>query len=36
LLFSKAQFVTIPLADLTPEAKAFILARVQDAGGKIR
>jgi YcxB-like protein len=36
LLFSKAQFVTIPLADLTPDAKAFIVARVQDAGGKIR
>jgi YcxB-like protein len=36
LFFAKAQFVTIPLADITPEVKAFILARVQDAGGKIR
>ncbi len=35
LLFSKAQFVTLPLADLPPDAQAFILERVQAAGGKI-
>jgi hypothetical protein len=31
LLFSKAQFVTLPLADVTPEARAFILQRVRTA-----
>ena len=35
LLFSKAQFITLPLADMTPEAAAFIVARVQAAGGKV-
>lgn len=34
LLFSKAQFITLPLADLTPELGVFILARVQASGGK--
>ena len=36
VFFSKAQFITFPLADITPEARAFILGRIQDAGGKIR
>jgi len=36
LLFSKAQFVTLPLADLTPEAADFVLERVRTAGGKLR
>jgi len=36
LFFSKAQFITLPLADITPEAKAFILERVEASGGKIR
>jgi hypothetical protein len=36
LFFSKTQFATLPLADFSPEAKAFILERVQDSGGKIR
>jgi hypothetical protein len=36
LFFSKAQFITLPLADIAPEAQAFILERVQDSGGKIR
>ncbi|QNH19502.1 hypothetical protein HEP73_00392 [Xanthomonas sp. GW] len=35
LLLSKSQFVTLPLADLTPEAAEFIRARVLAAGGKI-
>ncbi|MBD8879115.1 YcxB family protein [Rhodanobacter sp. 7MK24] len=35
LLFSKAQFVTLPLTSVAPEARAFILQRVQSAGGKI-
>jgi hypothetical protein len=35
LLFSKAQFVTVPLADMTAECADYILARVQDAGGKV-
>lgn len=35
LLFSKAQFITLPLADMKPEAAAFIVARVQAAGGKV-
>lgn len=36
LLFSKAQFATLPLADFSPEARSFILQRVQAAGGKIK
>jgi YcxB-like protein len=36
LLFSKAQFVTLPLADLGTETRAFILERVRSCGGKIR
>lgn len=35
LLLSKSQFVTLPLADMTPEVAAFILSRVQASGGKI-
>jgi hypothetical protein len=35
LLFSKAQFITLPLADMTPQAAAFIVARVQVSGGKV-
>ncbi len=35
LLYSKAQFSTLPLADLSAEIQAFILQRVQVAGGKI-
>ena len=35
LLFSKSQFVTLPLADLSPEAAEFIRARVLAAGGKV-
>ncbi len=34
-LYSKAQFSTLPLASLSPEMQAFILQRVQAAGGKI-
>ncbi len=36
LLFSKTQYITLPLADITPETAAFIVARVQGAGGKVR
>ncbi|GLQ94061.1 YcxB family protein [Dyella acidisoli] len=35
LLFSKSQFVTLPLADIPTEARAFIIARVQTSGGKV-
>ena len=35
VLFSKAQFVTLPLASVTAEAQAFILSRVSAAGGKV-
>jgi hypothetical protein len=35
LLFSKAQFVTIPLAKVSFEAQALILSRVSSAGGKV-
>jgi len=35
LLFSKAQFVTLPLADLPAPMQAFILERVKASGGKI-
>ena len=34
-LYSKAQFSTLPLAGLSAEMQAFILQRVQAAGGKI-
>lgn len=35
LLFSKAQFITVPLASVPEEMRAFILQRVSVAGGKI-
>lgn len=35
LLFSKAQFMTLPLANMTPEVAAFIFAREQALGGKV-
>ena len=35
LLFSKAQFVTLPLEDLPDPMRAFILERVKATGGKI-
>lgn len=35
LFFSKAQFVTVPLANVAPETAAFILARVKASGGKV-
>jgi hypothetical protein len=34
LLFSKAQFVTLPLDSVTSEVRAFILQQVRVAGGK--
>jgi len=34
LLFSKAQFITLPLADISADAQEFILQRVRAAGGK--
>lgn len=36
LLFSKAQFVTVPLVDLPLEMQDFVLQRVAASGGKIR
>lgn len=36
LMLSKSQFMTLPLASLTPEATAFILARIRASGGKVR
>ena len=35
MLFSKAQFVTLPLADISPEFRASILERVRASGGVI-
>jgi hypothetical protein len=35
LLYSKAQFSILPLHCLSPEMQAFIVQRVQSAGGKI-
>ena len=35
LLLSKSQFMTLPLADVTPELEAFILAKVRASGGKV-
>jgi hypothetical protein len=35
LLFSKAHFSTLPLADVSPELQEFILERVRATGGKI-
>ena len=35
LLFSKAHFATVPLADISPDIQAFIVQHVRAAGGKI-
>ena len=35
LLLSKSQFVTLPLADVTPELRAFILAKVEISAARI-
>ena len=35
LLYSKAQFTTLPLACLPPETQAYIVQCVRDAGGKV-
>jgi YcxB-like protein len=35
MFFSKSQFITLPLADFTPEAKAFVLERLKASGAKI-
>ncbi len=35
VLFSKAQFVTFPLASVTADTQSFILKRVAAAGGKV-
>jgi hypothetical protein len=35
MLFSKAQFVTLPLTDMSAEFRAFILQRVRASGGVI-
>ena len=36
LLLSKSQFMTLPRADMAPEAAAFILERVRASGGRVR
>ena len=35
LSLSKTQFITLPLADLSPDMQAYVLQRVRAAGGKI-
>lgn len=35
LLYSKAQFSTLPLACLPPEMRAYVVQRIQAAGGKV-
>lgn len=35
LLYSKAQFTTLPLACLSPETQAYIVQCVRDAGGRV-
>jgi hypothetical protein len=35
LLLSKAQFITLPLVGVSAEMQTFMLARVQESGGKI-
>ena len=35
LMYSKAQFSTLPLASLPPDVQSFILQRVQAAGAKV-
>lgn len=36
LLFSPAQFSTLPVADLSPEMQALVTDRIQASGGRIR
>jgi len=35
LLFSKAQFMTVPLSTLSPDMQTFVLQQVKAAGGKV-
>jgi hypothetical protein len=35
LLYSKAQFSTLPLACLSPETQTYIVQRVRESGGKV-
>jgi len=35
LLFSRAQFVTIPLHGLSEEMRAFVLGKIENSGGKV-
>jgi hypothetical protein len=35
LLFSKAQFITVPLEGVSKEMRAFVLERITAAGGKV-
>src|SRR5262245_969518 len=35
LLYSKAQFTTLPLACLPPDTQAYIVQRIREAGGKV-
>lgn len=35
LLFSKAQFSTLPVSSMSPELQSFIIERVKAAGGKV-
>lgn len=35
LLYSKAQFTTLPLACLSPETQVYIVQCIRDAGGKV-
>jgi hypothetical protein len=35
LLYSKAQFTTLPLECLSPETQAYIVQRVRESGGKV-
>jgi hypothetical protein len=35
LLYSKAQFSTLPLACMSPEMQSFVMQRVRSAGGKV-
>ena len=35
LLYSKAQFTTLPLACLPPETQAYIVQRIRESGGKV-
>ena len=35
LLYSKAQFTTLPLACLPPDTQAYIVQRIRESGGKV-